>query len=138
MQYMTMPGVQGICPSGWYLPTDAEWTSLSTILGGESVAGGKMKSTGTIQGGTGLWYTPNTGATNESGFTGLPGGNRDLPNGIFANYNSSALFWSSSQDNATHAWSRNLHYYYIYLGKFGSNYKACGYSIRCVKNQDAP
>ena len=68
--------MQGICPAGWHLPTDAEWTILTTFLGGESIAGGKMKTTGTIEAGTGLWYAPNTGATNSSGFSALPGGYR--------------------------------------------------------------
>ena len=71
MQYTTTAGVKGICPTGWQLPTDTEWTSLATYLGGESVAGGKMKETGITH-----WTSPNTGATNSSGFTGLPGGYR--------------------------------------------------------------
>ena len=76
MEYSTTPGVQGICPTGWHLPTDAEWTVLTSYLGGESIAGGKMKTTGTIEAGTGLWYAPNNGATNSSGFSALPGGYR--------------------------------------------------------------
>ena len=71
MQYVTTEGTQGICPAGWHLPTDAEWTTLTNFLGGESVAGGKMKEEGLDH-----WQTPNTGATNSSGFTGLPGGFR--------------------------------------------------------------
>ncbi len=63
-----------VCPSGWHLPSDEEWTTLIDYLGGEDVAGGKMKAVGTIEAGTGLWYDPNDGATNESGFSGLPGG----------------------------------------------------------------
>ena len=74
MQYKTTEGVQGICPVNWHIPTDAEWTGLTDFLGGESVAGGKMKTTGTIEAGTGLWLSPNTGATNSSGFAALPGG----------------------------------------------------------------
>ncbi|MCX6266050.1 MAG: hypothetical protein NTW16_01645, partial [Bacteroidetes bacterium] len=62
MQYTTSEGVQGICPIDWHIPTDVEWTAATTFLGGESVAGGKMKSIGTIETGTGLWYSPNTGA----------------------------------------------------------------------------
>jgi uncharacterized protein (TIGR02145 family) len=62
---------QGICTEGWYLPTDAEWTSLTTFLAGEGVAGGKMKESGTTD-----WNSPNTGATNSCGFTGLPCGYR--------------------------------------------------------------
>ena len=65
-----------LCPSGWHVPTDAEWTILENHLGGISVAGGKMKETGTEH-----WFAPNTDATNESGFTALPGGWRDGDNG---------------------------------------------------------
>ncbi len=76
MEYSTTPGVRGVCPAGWHLPTDAECTILTNFLGGESIAGGKMKATGTIEAGTGLWHDPNIGATNEYGFTALPGGLR--------------------------------------------------------------
>jgi uncharacterized protein (TIGR02145 family) len=62
-----------LCPVGWHVPTDAEWTVLTDYLGGESVAGGKMKTTGTS-----LWNSPNQGATNSSGFSAVPGGNRYL------------------------------------------------------------
>ena len=77
MQYTINPGSQGICPGGWHLPTDAEWTTLTTFLGGESIAGGKMKEEGTIH-----WLFPNTVATNSSGFNALPGGYKDV-NGSF-------------------------------------------------------
>ena len=65
-----------LCPSGWHVPTDAEWTILTDYLGGLSVAGGKLKSTGDNTAGTGLWNFPNTGADNTSGFSALPGGFR--------------------------------------------------------------
>ena len=61
-----------LCPDGWHIPTDAEWSALGSFLGGNSIAGGKMKATGTE-----YWSAPNTDATNESGFAGLPGGNRE-------------------------------------------------------------
>jgi uncharacterized protein (TIGR02145 family) len=67
-----------IAPEGWHVPTDAELQNLVNFLEGASVAGGKMKAIGTIQGGDGLWNSPNTGATNSSGFTALPGGYRNL------------------------------------------------------------
>ena len=63
---------EAICPSGWHIPSDAEFTQLTDFLGGEGVAGGKMKEAGYDH-----WNSPNTGATNSSGFTGLPGGYRD-------------------------------------------------------------
>ncbi|MFA6571391.1 MAG: fibrobacter succinogenes major paralogous domain-containing protein, partial [Bacteroidota bacterium] len=65
---------RGLAPAGWHIPTDTEWTTLTSNLGGESGAGGKMKSKGTLEGDDGLWFRPNTGASNESGFSALPGG----------------------------------------------------------------
>jgi uncharacterized protein (TIGR02145 family) len=92
-----------LAPAGWHVPTDAEWTTLTTELVGESVAGGKMKSVGTTR-----WTTPNTGATNESGFTGLPGGYR-VTNGTFYTIRYSGLWWSSTQSGSTAtAWNRDL------------------------------
>ncbi|MDD3961213.1 MAG: fibrobacter succinogenes major paralogous domain-containing protein [Bacteroidales bacterium] len=69
---------QGICPDGWHLPTDAEWTTLTEYLGGPAEAGKKLKEEGTEH-----WKTPNTGATNESGFTALPGGSHGNANFYF-------------------------------------------------------
>ena len=85
-------------PLTWHIPSDAEWTFLINFLGGESVAGGKMKSTGTIEAGTGLWYSPNTGATNESEFTAFPGGGR-YDGGNFSYLGFNAGFWSSTVRN---------------------------------------
>ena len=77
---------RGLAPTGWHVPSDAEWTTLETTLGGDPVAGGKMKVAGTTR-----WTTPNTGATNESGFAGLPGGTRNN-NGTFSNVGSNG-YW---------------------------------------------
>lgn len=95
-----------IAPTGWHVPTDAEWTTLTNYLGGESIAGGKMKSTGTI-----LWASPNTAATNESGFSAIPGGWRDISIN-FGAFGVSALFWSSSEFNLdpSGAYLRSLDY----------------------------
>ena len=60
MQYVTIEGAQGLCPTGWHLPTHAEWSILTVYLGNMLIAGGKMKSTGTLEAGTGLWYSPKT------------------------------------------------------------------------------
>ncbi len=127
MGYTTTPGVQGICPDGWHLPTDAEWTALTTYLGGEGVAGGKMKETGTTH-----WNSPNTGATNSSGFTGLPGGYRGLY-GAFTNIGDYGYFWSSSEYSTPDAWNRFLGYYsaWVYRGYYN---KGNGYSVRCLRD----
>jgi uncharacterized protein (TIGR02145 family) len=97
MQYSTTEGARGICPTGWHLPTDAEWTNLTTFLGGVAVAGGKMKETGYAH-----WLSPNTGATNSSGFTALPGGGR-YSNGNFNGMGTNTAFWASLQLDASNA-----------------------------------
>ena len=115
------------CPDGWHLPSDAEWTVLTDYLGGESVAGGKMKEAGTAH-----WDSPNTGATNTSGFTAPPGGIR-YSNGSF-NYLGIGGFWSSSTEHSgTYAWYRSLYFDYGQVSRF-YYYKAYGYSVRCLKN----
>ncbi len=133
MQYVTTEGVKGICLTGWHIPTDMEWITLTTYLGGEPVAGGKMKSTGTIQDGTGLWNEPNTGATNSSGFTVLPFGYRWYLDGTFWSGPFYAFYWSSSQYNAPDAFYRSLHYDTggVYRDHNNKNY---GYAVRCVQN----
>ena len=121
-----------LAPTGWHVPTDAEWTTLTTFLGGESVAGGKMKSTGTIQAGTGLWQNPNTGATNESGFTGLPGGFRDDLGGSTGSIGYVSYLWSSSEDTTSFAWTRSLRLSNIALRSYISKYD--GISVRCIRD----
>ena len=119
--------VQGICPTGWHLPTDVEWTTLTDYLGGTSVAGGKMKETGTTH-----WNSPNTGATNESGFIALPGGYR-YSSGSFYSLGYYGDWWSSTENAGTDAWSRVLYYDGDQVGRYGS-YKTNGFSVRCLKN----
>ncbi|MFN6019384.1 MAG: fibrobacter succinogenes major paralogous domain-containing protein [Bacteroidota bacterium] len=116
-----------ICPSGWHVPTDAEWTTLTTELGGESVAGGKMKSIGTA-----YWNSPNTGATNESGFSALPGGVRNSV-GSFFDIRNNAFFWSATELDNSNAWNRYLNYNggLVYVNY--SN-KSFGASVRCLRN----
>ena len=132
MQYVTTPGTQGICPDGWHIPTDAEWTTLTDYLGGLDVAGGKMKSIGIIQESTGLWYDPNLGATNESGFTGLPGGNR-IGNGSFTFRGSAGYLWTSTENSGTHAYYRRLYYENASVYR-GYRPKTDGFSVRCVQD----
>jgi uncharacterized protein (TIGR02145 family) len=116
-----------LCPVGWHVPTDAEWTTLTTFLGGTSVAGGKMKSIGTT-----YWNSPNTGATNESGFSALPGGFRNN-DGSFIVIRSYAFFWSATEFDAFDAWLRDLYSDNSNVSRFISN-KSLGASVRCLKN----
>ncbi len=128
MQYTTQQGTQGICPNGWHLPSYDEWTTLTDFLGGSSVAGGKMKEVGTAH-----WKSPNTGATNSSGFTGLPGGNRHSLTGSFHSLIFYGQFWSSSESSSSTAWHRML--YYNGDGVYsGGRDKGYGYSVRCLKD----
>jgi len=122
---------RGLAPTGWHVPSRAEWDTLSTFLGGEFAAGGKLKDTGTIEAGTGLWYAPNTGATNSSGFTALPGGGR--ADGAFRNIGLTASFWSSTQYGAMEA---GYFYMTTYYG-FTYNYNRPmqdGHYVRCIRD----
>ena len=116
-----------LCPTGWHVPSDAEWTSLETFLGGVSVAGGKLKEEGTIH-----WLSPNNGATNESGFTGLPGGYRDL-NGTFNAIGRYGEWWTSTGDNSDAAWDRHLVNDITSLVR-SSNDINDGFSVRCIQD----
>ena len=118
---------RGLAPTGWHVPTDDEWTTLSTTLGGDAVAGGKMKVAGTTR-----WTTPNTGATNESGFAGLPGGYR-YTNGSFYNVGDYGYWWSSTELNTTNAWYRFLGYNDGSFLRSGGN-KKFGFSVRCLRD----
>ena len=121
-----------LAPTGWHVPTDAELTILTTYLGGEGIAGGKMKSTGTIEAGTGLWYSPNTGATNESGFTAVPAGSRSL-DGTFGDIGDDGYWWSSSEYGTNYAWSRDLYYGLSTVGR-SNDLKNFGLSVRCLRD----
>ncbi len=124
----TIGTIQGICPTGWHLPTDDEWTTLTDYLGGTSVAGGKLKETGTTH-----WRSPNTSATNEIGFMALPGGDRYATDGSFLGLGGLGFFWSATERDSFNAWNRGLSYgnpdvYHDYVNE------ASGFSVRCVKD----
>ncbi|MCX6269277.1 MAG: fibrobacter succinogenes major paralogous domain-containing protein [Bacteroidetes bacterium] len=127
MQYVATAGTTGICPPGWHIPTDAEWTALSVFLSGAAAAGGKMKETGTAH-----WAAPNTGANNSSSFTALPGDYRDEL-GDFLALNYDAYFWSSSASTSTFAWSRYLINTTAEVFRDDME-KITGLSVRCIKN----
>ncbi|MFZ4414747.1 MAG: FISUMP domain-containing protein [Bacteroidales bacterium] len=116
---------QKICPVGWHFPKDAEWITLTNYLGTEPVAGGKLKETGTQH-----WQIPNVGATNETGYTALPGGNRNS-NGSFDSKEEYGYWWSSTESNATFAKCRLMYYGYSDVNG-GNNNKQNGLSARCV------
>jgi uncharacterized protein (TIGR02145 family) len=119
-------GGKNVCPTSWHVPSDAEWTTLINFLGGEAVAGGKLKETGTIH-----WLAPNTEATNETGFTSLPGGYRKF-NGFYA-IDTCCYFWSSTNNYTAGSWSRIMFYNGkdVYRGSFT---KDVGFSVRCFRN----
>lgn len=126
MQYTTIEGSQGICPGGWHIPSDAEYATLITYLDGELVAGGKMKEAGTSH-----WSSPNTGATNSSGFTALPAGYYNYSNVSFYYLTYSNYLWSSTQSNLNDAWMR-----YLDTGDEDVNHqtftKTNSLSVRCI------
>jgi uncharacterized protein (TIGR02145 family) len=124
---MTSTDTLNICPEGWHVPTDADWTTLTTELGGESVAGGKMKSIGTA-----YWSSQSAGTDNSSGFSALPGGYR-IKDGSFNNLRNSAVFWRATEDNANNAWSSRLEYNSNNVSR-NSYEKQYGASIRCLKD----
>ena len=117
-----------LCPSGWHVPTNDEWTTLTSYLGGDSVAGGKLKDTCTT-----YWIKPNTAATNESGFAALPGGYR-YSKGIFASMGISGYWWSSTESRTNTAWYRPLHYNSGKIDIYWGHLKQDGFSIRCMKD----
>jgi len=123
----TTNGNKNICPTGWHVPTDAEWTVLTDYLGGANVAGGKMKEVGTIN-----WVNPNTDATNTSLFTGLPGGYR-YSYGDYNAIGNHGYWWSSSEKNTYDAWYRYLGTNYGDANRFYS-VKRDGFSVRCLRD----
>jgi len=139
VQYDESEVVQGICPSGWRVPSNQEFFDLTNFLGGDSIAGGKMKTTGTIQDGTGLWWAPNAGATNSSNFTGLPAGGRGAyPFTSFSYKSIHAEFWSSSRLCIQQgAWTRTLFHDKPLLngGTLVPEDLTTGASVRCIKNE---
>ncbi|MFA6128390.1 MAG: FISUMP domain-containing protein [Bacteroidales bacterium] len=133
------PAALTACPSGWHSPTDAEWKILEKNQGmsnsdadgigwrNTGIVGGKLKETGTSH-----WLSPNTGATNNSGFTALPGGGRD-DNGGFYTLGTYASIWSASEVDASISWYRDLHYFADGVQRFTYE-KSGGLSVRCLQD----
>jgi uncharacterized protein (TIGR02145 family) len=124
-----------LCPTGWHVPSDAEWHTLALFLDADAttgttesiIAGGKLKEIGTTH-----WSSPNTGATNETGFTALPGGHRYyyatfVDNGLYGDW------WSSTEISGTNAWTRSMDFDKTIVRRENSSY-GNGYSVRCIKD----
>ncbi len=118
---------RNIAPVGWHVPSDAEWQTLIDYLGGDSIAGAKMKETGTS-----YWVSPNTGASNESRFSARPGGDRS-GTGHDYDVGDVAYFWSISTDSSRHVLIRGLSFDNMTAGRFRTD-KQDGISVRCVKD----
>ena len=122
--WYAVPDKRGIAPEGFHIPSDAEFIKLTDFLGGEEVTGGKLKSTT-------LWESPNTGATNESGLSALPGGDRGVLD--FDAFGKFGCFWSSTSYDYSIAWSHDLFYNYSVKFHF-KKLKLHGLSVRCVRD----
>ena len=123
-----------LCPQGWHVPSNSEFTSIVSFLGGEDVAGGKMKSTSTEPAPHPRWDMPNNAATNESGFSGFPGGDRASTMGQYLGLGVYGRWWSSSSFNEEHAKSRWIRYSAGWIEE-NTNAKSNGFSVRCLKNE---
>jgi uncharacterized protein (TIGR02145 family) len=129
MQYVITPGARGICPEGWHIPTVTEWDVLRDYLGGQSVAGGKMKETGTQ-----YWESPNTGATNSSGFSDRGAGTfRHTPYNYFYLIRQSGIFWTSTQSSSYDAYRKDTNYSSAELSPYNCE-KDESFSVRCIKD----
>lgn len=125
------PAAKAACPDGWHLPTNTEWTELIDYLGGQYVAGGKLKETGTTH-----WESPNTGATNESGFTALPGGDRCV-NDKFSYLGLRGFWWNATEgehDPNTTAWFYGMDWIVSRIESYYDS-KEIGFSVRCVRDK---
>lgn len=129
MNSSIVSGAQGICPSGWHVPTATQFTDMATYLSGVVYGGGeKIK-----QAGTSNWLSPNSGATNSSGFTALPAGNRVGSNGSFGGVNSFSNFWTSSKYSSSNATINNLSYDSSNFPQYTESFHY-GFSVRCLKD----
>jgi uncharacterized protein (TIGR02145 family) len=118
-----------LCPTGWHVPSDAEWTALTSFLGDDGYEGGKLKEIGTIH-----WISPNNDATDQYGFSALPAGDRYPASGFeFWGLGEYCAMWSSTGKDATHAYYREI---YNNSGQIYDEYTNVkfGFSVRCIKD----
>ena len=117
-----------VAPDGWHVPNDEEWNTLIDYLGGSEIAGGKMKEAGTVH-----WQSPNTGATNESGFSAVPSGYRTLSGSEFLFSGQRSYYWSATNAAIIDARNFSLNYRSAEIYNVGSN-KKWGFSVRCIRD----
>jgi len=116
--------LRNLCPTGWHSPSENEWSKLVGFLGGQSLAGGELKETGNIH-----WLSPNSGATNETGFTALPGGIR----GVYGTFMDVSIYGNWWNGFDSYKWGQGLYYYSSSIFPLFSNDDNFGYSVRCLK-----
>ena len=116
-----------LAPKGWHVSTDSDWTLLITYLGGEEVAGGKLKETGLTH-----WNPPNTGANNEKGFSAVPGGYRNS-NGVYSAIGKTGFWWTTKEADSLNSWRRYMSCDSAKVSR-KSDRKVSGLSVRCVKD----
>jgi uncharacterized protein (TIGR02145 family) len=117
-----------LCPAGWHIPTDEEWTQLTEYVGGEMTAGGKLKESGFRH-----WITPNSGATDEYAFRALPGGSFDLSDSLFQSIQKIGCWWTASTNTGDLATSRLIYNNSERVERSFSPRKS-GLSVRCVQD----
>ena len=120
---------RGLAPKGWHVASDEEWTRLTNYLGGEKIAGDKLKEKGSA-----TWSSLNQNATNENGFSGLPGGYRNNGNGLFGGFYC-GYWWTATAYGSSKAWSRIMQHNYSNVIR-SDNYTEIGFSVRCVRDLD--
>jgi len=125
--WFAVTDIRNVCPTGWRLPNDNDWTTLTNYLGGVNIAGGKLKEAGITH-----WITPNAGATNETGFTALPGGLRSY-NGAYMFVGINGFWWSSTEYSSTNALNWDMEFQFTGLF-WNYNIKSYGFSVRCLKD----
>ncbi|MFN5415892.1 MAG: fibrobacter succinogenes major paralogous domain-containing protein [Flavobacteriia bacterium] len=123
--YYVVDNAQGLCPTGWHVPTKNEWDTLKAYLGGQEVAGGKLK-------GSDFWASPNEGADNKTLFNAKPSGFR-TPEEVYSEITQTAIFWTSTAEVGTKSWSYYLKYNYPTLFQVPSEGKL-GLSVRCKRD----
>ena len=127
-----MEAPRNVCPVGWHVPDNFEWSLLGNAFGGSSAAGGALKTDGTVEEGTSLWYAPNTGATNSSGFSAVPGGYRSQF-GFYTQKGYGAYYWAGQSAGSNDGWFSQLRSDSnsltgnVFDGRFGA-------SVRCIRD----